>query len=177
MRRLRDPLLRLAFRAGYRVLRVWWFAARPTVRGVKCVLVRDGEVLLVRHTYGNRRRWELPGGGVKRRERPLDAARREIREELGIEVRDWTALGDLFERIDGKRDRLWCFSAEIAGRELELDRAELDDARWFPRDELPPATAKYVTRIVALGPPRAGPSAPRPAATGAPRPDSPPARG
>ena len=177
MRRLRDPLLRLGFRAGYRALRVWWLVTRPTKHGVKCVLTRGGDVLLVRHTYGDTERWELPGGGIKRREEPLAAARREIQEELGIEVRNWAMLGDLFERIDGKRDRLWCFSAELSDREIAIDRAELSEAAWFPRDDLPARTAKYVARIVALDEDPVAVSDPRPAATGAPRPGSRRARG
>jgi 8-oxo-dGTP pyrophosphatase MutT (NUDIX family) len=153
MRRLRDPLVRLAFRVGYRVLRVWWFVARPKQRGVKCVLTRGDRILLVRHTYGDRERWELPGGGVKRRESPREAARREVLEELGVDVGDWTALGDLFERIDRKRDRLWCFSAELGDEHsIERDAAEIGAAEWFPRAELPPRTARYVARIVALEP-------------------------
>jgi hypothetical protein len=52
VRRVRDPLLRLAYRLGYHLLRVWWLVSRQTKRGVKCVLARDGEILLVRHTYG-----------------------------------------------------------------------------------------------------------------------------
>jgi 8-oxo-dGTP pyrophosphatase MutT (NUDIX family) len=152
VRRVRDPLLRLAYRVGYRVLRVWWAIARPQKRGVKCVLTRGDEILLIRHTYGGgARRWELPGGGVKRREEPLVAARRETREELGLDVDDWKPLGDLFERIDRKRDRLWCFASEIGrDRPIELDRAEVEEAEWFPRGDLPEERAKYVTRIVAL---------------------------
>lgn len=150
MGRLRDPLLRLGFRVGYRVLRAWWFVRRPTKRGVKCVLVRDDEVVLVRHTYGRTQRWELPGGGVKRREEPPAAARREVREELGIDVGDLVPLGELFTRIDGKRDRLWCFAAEAGAHELDPDHAEIAEARWFARAELPDARARYVERIVAL---------------------------
>jgi 8-oxo-dGTP pyrophosphatase MutT (NUDIX family) len=151
MRRLRDPLLRLAFRVGYRVLHVWWVVAQPRTRGVKCVLTRGAEILLVRHTYGDGRRWELPGGGIKRREQPGQAARREIREELGIDVDDWILLGDLFARIDGKRDRLWCFTAEVGDRALALDRAEIAAAEWFSRDRLPERTSRHVARIAALG--------------------------
>ena len=166
MRRLRDPLLRLAFRVGYQGLRVWWLVARPEKLGVKCVLTRGDRILLVRHTYGPRERWELPGGGVKRREEPLEAASRETREELGLDIDDWTPLGDLFERIDRKRDRLWCFATELGEEHtIEIDPAEIAAAEWFPRADLPPQAAKYVSRIVALGA-----NAPPPAATAAPRP-------
>jgi 8-oxo-dGTP pyrophosphatase MutT (NUDIX family) len=169
MGRLRDPLLRLAFRAGYRTLRVWWWIRRPTKRGVKCVVTRgDGAVLLVRHTYGRTRQWELPGGGVKRREAPRDAARRELREELGVELEELEPLGELFARIEGKNDRLWCFTAPIGARRIERDAAEIADAAWFRREELPDETARYVARIVALGP--RSPTDPRPAATAAPPP-------
>ena len=151
--RLRDPLLRLAFRAGYRLLRVWWWIRRPTKRGVKCVLTRgDGAVLLVRHTYGRTDEWELPGGGVKRREAPPDAARRELREELGIDVEELEPLGELFARIDGKNDRLWCFAARLGEQPIDRDAAEIADAGWFRRERLPEDAARYVARIVALGP-------------------------
>jgi len=150
VRSLRDPVLRLGFRVGYHVLHAWWLLTHPKKRGVKCVLTRDGQVLLVRHTYGGRRTWELPGGGVKRREDPGHAARREIREELGIDVDDWTLLGELFARIDGKRDRLWCFTSEIGDRPLDPDRAEIADVEWFRLDRLPERAARYVPRIAAM---------------------------
>jgi 8-oxo-dGTP pyrophosphatase MutT (NUDIX family) len=146
----RDRLMRTAYRVGYRVLRVWWRIARPRKRGVKCVVTRGDEVLLVRHTYGPRERWELPGGGVKRREEPGAAARREAREELGIDVADWTLLGDLSERIDSKRDRLYCYGAEVRDARIDRDPAEIAEARWFDRDRLPPDRHRYVERILGL---------------------------
>ena len=103
MHTLRTTLLRTAYRLGHPLAHAYWRLAQPTKRGVKCVLTRGDEVLLVRHTYGSSTRWELPGGGVKRREEPRAAARREAREELGVDIADWRPLGDLFERIDGKR--------------------------------------------------------------------------
>ncbi|MBV9416653.1 MAG: NUDIX domain-containing protein, partial [Solirubrobacterales bacterium] len=54
----------------------------------------EREVLLVRHTYG-RRSWDLPGGTVRRRELPVDAARREMQEELGCRIEDWVDFGVL----------------------------------------------------------------------------------
>ena len=151
MRRLRSTLLRTAYRAGYPLAHAYWRVARPRKRGVKCVVVRGPEVLLVRHTYGPGRRWELPGGGVKRREEPADAARREAREELGIDTGEWRYMGDLFERIDGKRDQLWCYTTELGDRPIVTDEAEIAEARWFARDDLPANAHRYVARILSLG--------------------------
>jgi 8-oxo-dGTP diphosphatase len=150
VRRVRDPVMRLAFRVGYRVLQVWWLVRRPTTRGVKCVVQCGDDVLLVRHTYGAKQRWELPGGGVKRREEPDAAARREVREEAGIDLHELEPLGELFTRVDRKHDRLWCFAAQVDSPGFERDRAEIAECRWFPRDALPDERAKYVERIVAL---------------------------
>jgi 8-oxo-dGTP pyrophosphatase MutT (NUDIX family) len=146
----RNLAMRTAFRVGYRVLRVWWLVARPRKDGVKCVVTRGAEILLVRHTYGPRGRWELPGGGVKRREAPEAAARREAREELGIDIDDWTLQGDLFEHIDSKRDHLYCYGAEVADVAIERDPAEIAEARWFDRERLPAQTPRYVPRILGL---------------------------
>ena len=87
------PVRRVAYRVAHRLLRVYWRVARPHTRGVKCV-VREGDaVVFVRHAYGDRRQWELPGGGIKRGEDPRDTAAREAREELGLDLADWRALG------------------------------------------------------------------------------------
>jgi 8-oxo-dGTP pyrophosphatase MutT (NUDIX family) len=139
---------RSAFRFAYAVLRVYWFLARPSVHGVKCVLTDEDRVLLVRHTYG-RADWDLPGGSIKRREPPRSAARREMREELGITIEDWTSLGEVTGRMDHRRDTLHCFQAELRDPVLTLDPGEIDVASWFGRDELPPDLGRYVVPILA----------------------------
>src|SRR5438067_13089326 len=88
------PLLRVMYRCAYWLLRAYWFVRRPEVQGVKCVLTDGDQVLLVRHTYGHRE-WDLPGGAVKRDEPPLNAARREMHEELGIRNEEWISIGQV----------------------------------------------------------------------------------
>jgi len=133
-------LLRVAYRVAYRLLLAYAFVVRPRVGGVKCLVWDErGRALFVRHTYGDRRAWELPGGGLKAGEDPWDAVRREAREELGVDVAEWDELG----HVDGpwyfKRERLTCFAAPWpAGRRPRFDPVEIGDAAWLALD--PPPT-------------------------------------
>jgi 8-oxo-dGTP pyrophosphatase MutT (NUDIX family) len=147
--RLPVGVRRLAYRLAYTGLCVYWFLRRPHSDGVKCVLTDGDQVLLVRHTYG-RPDWELPGGTIKSREQPIVAARREMHEELGIAIDDWTALGEVEGRQQYRRDTLHCFQAEVHEPALKIDLGELYEARWFPRSRLPTEAGPYVEPILAL---------------------------
>jgi 8-oxo-dGTP pyrophosphatase MutT (NUDIX family) len=154
---------RVAIRFAYAGLRTYWFLRRPQITGVKCVMTHDGDVLLVRHTYGNRA-WDLPGGSVKRHELPLDAARREMHEELGRRIDDWAALGELYVTTNHHRDNLHLFQAELPDRRIDLDLTELAEANWFRRDSLPQDVGRFVrpimSRVRSAGAPPAGSAAP-----------------
>lgn len=141
-------LRRIVYRLAYTGLRIYWLLFRPHVNGVKCVLTDGDHVLLVRHTYGPRG-WDLPGGSPKRGEEPEQAARREMREELGISVENWRPVARLELIIDHRRDRLHCFQAELHAPKLEIDRGELAAVRWFSRRELPPDLGRYTRQILA----------------------------
>ena len=124
------PLRRLGYRVAHAGLRVYWRIARPQTRGVKCV-VREGDAaVFVRHAYGDRRQWELPGGGIKRGEDPRDTAAREAREELGLDLADWRALGTVESYGYGKRTTVLCFEALSPGRALTVDAGEIAEVRW-----------------------------------------------
>jgi 8-oxo-dGTP pyrophosphatase MutT (NUDIX family) len=138
---------RVAMRLAYAGLRTYWFVARPSIVGVKCVLTHGDDVLLVRHTYGNRS-WDLPGGTVRRREVPRDAARREMNEELGRRIEDWIPLGELFVNTSHHDDNLHLFQARVADPAVELNLTELAEAAWFPRDALPADLARFVRPIL-----------------------------
>jgi 8-oxo-dGTP pyrophosphatase MutT (NUDIX family) len=128
---------RLGYRLAYRLLQVFWLIAHPSQSGVKCLLSHGGEILLVRHTYGPRD-WDLPGGMVKRGEDPAATARREMREELGVQPPQWTDLGSVQASLENRHDTIHVFGAELTSPSLTVDRAELDVAQWFSPGELPP---------------------------------------
>jgi ADP-ribose pyrophosphatase YjhB (NUDIX family) len=106
---------------------------------VKCaVRGADGRVVFVRHTYGDRRSWELPGGNLRRREQPAVAVRREMREELALEVEGLRLLGVVEIAGAHKRTHVHCFAGSVAGGAVPRpDPGELAEVRWA-RPETPP---------------------------------------
>jgi ADP-ribose pyrophosphatase YjhB (NUDIX family) len=150
--RLSLQVRRAAIRCAYVGLRLYWFVARPHVSGVKCVITHGGDVLLVRHTYGNRA-WDLPGGQIRRRELPVDAARREMNEEIGRRIEDWVDFGKLDSNGNHHRDTVHLFHGRLGDRRVDPDLVELDAADWFALDGLPPDLSRHVRPILShLGP-------------------------
>ena len=74
------------------------YPERPLI-GVGVVVVKDGHVLLVRRAKAPRAgQWSLPGGRQRLGERVRDTARREVREETGLEI-EVTALLDVVDSL------------------------------------------------------------------------------
>ena len=150
VRRLRDPLMRLAYRIGYWCLRGEARVLGRPGRGVKCLLSRDGEILLVRHTYGERHGWRAPGGRRRRGEGAAAAAAREMHEELGLEGADWRELATLALRLDGRNVNVACLHADVGDRQLWFDAGEIADARFFAAEQLPEQLAEGELRVLGL---------------------------
>lgn len=116
------------------------YPARPFV-GVGVIVWRGEEVLLVRRGRPPRQgQWALPGGLQDLGETVLEAARREVAEETGVEVRP-TAIVDVVDSIHRDGDgrvryhyTLVDVAAEyVAGEAVARDDAE--DVAWVrPRD-------------------------------------------
>lgn len=71
----------LLFWLVWPLLRIWLLFSKRT----RVLLVYKGRVLVVKSWLGDGK-WQLPGGGLHRGEKPADGAVREVREELGIEL-------------------------------------------------------------------------------------------
>ncbi|MGK2949314.1 MAG: NUDIX hydrolase [Acidimicrobiales bacterium] len=108
-----------------------------TVGAMALIERNDGALLLVRLSYRNS--WGVPGGLLKRGEAPADAVRREVLEEVGLEV---VTVGDPALVVDEVAQRVdVVFSARPAPgadpARVQPSSREIVEARWFPRDELP----------------------------------------
>jgi 8-oxo-dGTP diphosphatase len=112
------------------------YPTRPLV-GVGVVVWHEERVLLVRRNKPPRRgHWSLPGGAQQLGETVAEAARREVREEVGLEVElgAIVATVDLIERDPDQRVRyhytLIDFVAEAASATLRPG-SDAADAGWF----------------------------------------------
>jgi ADP-ribose pyrophosphatase YjhB (NUDIX family) len=150
------------YRSFYRLPARW---RRRLVRLVKprfiigaVLLIQDrdaaepGRLLLLRQPPGHG--WTLPGGLLNRRERPAEAAARELAEETGIRL----APDELTEgvpnavvHVNGRWIDL-VFRARVpADVTLTVDGAEVYEAAFHPIDGLPPLSAPTARLLAYFG--------------------------
>jgi 8-oxo-dGTP diphosphatase len=143
-----DIFFALLYRLAFLARSLIWEVRRPTLLGVRSLVVRGDEVLLIRHRSGEKP-WSLPGGGVDRHERMAEAARREVYEEAGVPVRVDRLLG----QYDAFRGELVNYIAVFVCTPLgEPDpprSIEIAEARYFPLRALPPGADDGTRRRVA----------------------------
>ncbi|HZG09719.1 MAG TPA: NUDIX domain-containing protein [Allosphingosinicella sp.] len=139
-----NPLLQIAYRLrklAYRLLRI-------RTRGAKVMMFNEGgDILLIRNSYGSTHLFVLPGGGIGRRESPQDAAAREVKEEVGLEVEDLHFVACYSNRSEGRRDTIHLFTARADGRP-QADAMEVAEARFFALDALPENTSAATRRRI-----------------------------
>lgn len=103
-------------------------------------------ILLLEHVFRADRGWGVPGGFITKGEQPEQALRRELREEISIEIDDVKLL---FTRTLSKIKQVEIFyGARVIG-EPTPSSFEIKQAQWFPVDQLPPGLPENQRKLVA----------------------------
>jgi ADP-ribose pyrophosphatase YjhB (NUDIX family) len=117
------------------------YPVRP-ICGVGAFVCKGDAILLIRRGKPPRfDEWSIPGGAVELGETWREAARREVREECGIEITVGDVLDaiDIIERDPDGRVRydyaIVDFMATYLGGDLQAN-SDAADVRWVTRDEL-----------------------------------------
>lgn len=121
--------------------------------GVGAVIFNsEGKLLLTKR--GNKSRnevgkWEIPGGRVQWGERLEDAIKREVKEELGVDI-EIIELLDVYDHLIPDEKQHWvspCFICKIAGGSPAImEEGKLDEIGWFSLTEMIKLPLSIITR-------------------------------
>jgi 8-oxo-dGTP pyrophosphatase MutT (NUDIX family) len=136
---------------GYRLIRAVWWVRRPVVLGVRILIADDDRVLLVRHSY--RDEWFLPGGSPEAGEPLPMTARREAKEETGIDVAPPELLGIYSTLAQPASDHVVVFVSQATTLPPpeaihRQSSAEIDAVRWAPVKRFPADTAAQTRQAI-----------------------------
>ena len=116
--------------------------------GVGCIVIRDGQLLLVRNQRGF---WSTPGGHLDFGESPEVCAARETWEETGVSVSNiqFVAItNDVLADAGKHYVTIWMRGdADDASTQIR-DTAEIKELGWFRPDELPAPLQLYFQNLL-----------------------------
>ena len=91
--------------------------------------IENGHILVIRQYKHGARQVSLtfPGGNIEAGETPLEAARRELREETGYEAGRWLTLGEYVNNANQGCGRAHLFVAKDCRRVCQPDSGDLEE--------------------------------------------------
>lgn len=141
-------LLGSLWRRAPKILRRWSVSLiepRFTVSTAAVILDERGRVLLLNHVFRTGHGWGIPGGFIEKGEQPDEALRRELREEVGLELESARlAFARTLKRPPQVEIVFRCRArGPVRSRSLEIKSAE-----WFALDALPQGLTREQHRLI-----------------------------
>jgi len=118
---------------------------RFTVTAGAMIFDEQGRILLLDHVFRPDGGWGIPGGFLSKGEQPEAALRRELREEIGIEVSD---VEMLFARTLSRPRQIEIYFRAKAIGCPEPCSFEIKNAGWFSIQDLPSELSKDQRRLI-----------------------------
>ena len=126
---------------------VWLVEPRFMVTVGAVVLDERRRVMLLNHEFRTGSGWGIPGGFLERGEQPLEALRRELREEVGVEV-DAAEIINVRTLRKPQQVEIHFRCRARAGEPATPQSMEINSVGWFDADRLPPELSSDQRRII-----------------------------
>lgn len=98
---------------------------------------KQGRVLLLHRNNDRHVQWEIPGGKIDAGEEAQDTAIREVKEELGVEVKIHKKLGQKkFVQGDATMHYTWYSASILKSTPKVMEPETFDDLRYFSKQEM-----------------------------------------
>lgn len=95
---------------------------------------KDDKLLMARHTYNTKVRYALIAGFVEMGESIEEAVHREVKEEVGINIKNLKYMGS--QPWPFPNSLMCAYKAEYDSGEITVDQDEIAEAKWFDKDEI-----------------------------------------
>ena len=118
---------------------------RFTVTAGAMIFDEQDRILLLDHVFRPDGGWGIPGGFLTKGEQPEAGLRRELKEEIGIEVE---AVEMLFARTLPRPRQIEIYFRARAVGKPEPCSFEIRSARWFAVNDLPRELSKDQRRLI-----------------------------
>jgi 8-oxo-dGTP pyrophosphatase MutT (NUDIX family) len=124
------------------------FASLYFSKRTRVLIICGQEVLVVKGWLGSGH-WHTPGGGIHKGEAPVDGARRELKEEIGLTVKPEQLQHLFHKRITTRRRFSYdCYAFVLVlpvKPELKLQPNEIIDSAWLPLEAIRRQEAGKIT--------------------------------
>ena len=99
------------------------------------IIIENGKIFATQRGYGEfKGGWEFPGGKIEQGETPKEACKREIKEELEVDIK----VGELFDTVEYDYPnfhlKMYCYLCKISVGNIVL--VEHEAAKWLTKENL-----------------------------------------
>lgn len=117
---------------------IFWQNSKPTASAL--IVDQNNRLLLVKRAIEpHKGKWDIPGGFLELGEHPEDGVKREMKEELGIDIAINKFIGVVMDRY-GDNDNAWTlnifYEAHIASG-VPTPASDVSEFKWFSIEYLP----------------------------------------
>ncbi len=95
---------------------------------------KDDKLLMAKHSYNTKVNYALIAGFVEMGESIEEAVRREIKEEVGINIKNIQYMGS--QPWPFPNSLMCAYKAEYESGEIQVDKKEIVEAKWFSKEEI-----------------------------------------